>query len=386
MPTADIVIETNVSTSLRARQVASIFDVPVQQKQRLSFHVEARFEERAWSIGAIVGPSGSGKSTLARHLFGADALSGIEWRHASVIDDFSPALSVEQIAATCGAVGFNTIPAWLRPYEALSTGEKFRACMARALLESPRDHPIVIDEFTSVVDRQVAKIVSHAIQKYVRKSALQFVAVSCHDDLLDWLQPDWVIDMAAQSFAWRLLQRRPSIDVVISPVAYSAWSLFAPYHYMSAELHRAARCFGLFVDDKIVAFAGVLTRPTGKPGRSIMGISRVVTLPDYQGLGLAFVLMDTIGGIYRALGRLLHMYPSHPPFIRAMDRSPNWQLRKRPGRFTTIGRNGMGGRASAVFRYVGPAVDADAAHRVMRYWESRSNVRRTMSSAGSAAS
>ena len=40
-----------------------------------------------------------------------------------------------------------------------------------------------MDEFTSVVDRQVAQIGAHAIQKYVRKHGRQFVAVSCHYDI-----------------------------------------------------------------------------------------------------------------------------------------------------------------------------------------------------------
>jgi len=41
-------------------------------------------------------------------------------------------------------------------------------------------------------------------------------------------------------------------------------------------------------------------------------MSRLVTLPDYQGLGLAFALADRRGAAYKALGRQFHAYPAHP--------------------------------------------------------------------------
>ena len=50
---------------------------------------------------------------------------------------------------------------------------------------------IVFDKFTSTVDRTVAQIGSIAVSKAVRKhSGKQFIAVSCHSDILDWLEPD----------------------------------------------------------------------------------------------------------------------------------------------------------------------------------------------------
>ena len=73
-----------------------------------------------------------------------------------MIDDFSKALSIEQITQACSGVGFNTIPSWMKPYAVLSTGEKFRVELARHLVEG--GELIVVDEFTSVVDRQVAQI------------------------------------------------------------------------------------------------------------------------------------------------------------------------------------------------------------------------------------
>ena len=73
-----------------------------------------------------------------------------------------------------------------------------RMDLARCILEE-KDQ-IVFDEFTSVVDRVVAKTASFAISKAVRKLNKKFIAVSCHKDIIEWLEPDWVFDTEKQKF------------------------------------------------------------------------------------------------------------------------------------------------------------------------------------------
>lgn len=343
MTAIDVSVSTEVSRSPRARQMEGMFDVPGAPHQTLSWQFEAPLEERDWSVGLIVGPSGSGKSTIAKHLFGPE--KSPRWGKASVVDDFHKSMSMQDIAKACQAVGFNTIPAWLRPYSVLSTGERFRVDLARRLAESKPDDVILVDEFTSVVDRQVAKIGANAVQKWVRRSGdRQFVAVSCHSDIIDWLQPDWIIEPAEQRFSWRSVQPRPQLEVTVAPVGYGAWHMFAPFHYLTANLNRTARCFALFVGDEPVAFAGCLRRPHPKV-KDIMGVSRLVTLPDWQGLGLAFVLAETVGAAYKAVGERLHTYPAHPALIQGFDQSPSWLLKQRPG-YRGGGRDNPKGRKS----------------------------------------
>lgn len=255
---------------------------------------------------------------------------------------------------------------WMRPFAVLSNGEKFRVELARRLLECA--DPIVVDEFTSVVDRQVAQIGAHAVQKFVRRNNRQFVAASCHYDIVEWLQPDWTLEPATMDFTWRSLQRRPAIDCNIGRVPYAAWRLFAPYHYLTAALNPAARCYALWVGDRIAAFAGVLYRPHPKT-KDIYGVSRLVTLPDWQGLGLAFVLVDELGKAFKGIGKRLHTYPAHPALIRGFDRSEFWAMKKRPGLYsprasatTTVH---MGGRPCAVFEFQGPKLPAEDAERFL---------------------
>lgn len=365
MPAVDLVVETPVSKSIRARQVCAMFDVPQPEVARLEWKGEMPLSARPWSVGLIVGPSGCGKSSIMRHLWGS--MPELDWGGASMLDDFKAGSSIQQITEACGAVGFNTIPAWLRPFHVLSNGEQFRADLARRMLELP--DPIVVDEFTSVVDRQVAKIGAHAVQKAIRRNGRKFVAVTCHYDVIDWLQPDWVLEPATMGFAWRSVQPRPAIEGVISRAPYSDWAMFAPYHYLTNNLHRSARCFTLSVDGRPVAFNGVLHRPHAQVD-DIMGSSRTVVLPDWQGLGLGMILGDTLGAAYKAIGKRFHRYPAHPAFIRAHDRSPRWKMVKAPGKFSPKSEGGkqfatIGSRPCAVFQYIGPAMDVQQARSLI---------------------
>jgi len=65
-----------------------------------------------------------------------------------------------------------------------------RVDIARALVLE--QDLIVFDEFTSVVDREVAQVSAFAISKAIRKSKKRFIAVTCHYDVVNWLEPDWV--------------------------------------------------------------------------------------------------------------------------------------------------------------------------------------------------
>jgi hypothetical protein len=229
---------------------------------------------------------------------------------------------------------------------------------------------VLIDEFTSVVDRQVAQITSHAVQKYIRASNKQFVAASCHYDIIPWLNPDWIIEPGDPlRFQWRELQPRPKLNISISRVKYEAWKLFAPYHYMTPELNKAARCYGLFIDNRIVSFLGTLHRPHAKV-HDIIGRSRTVTLPDWQGLGLAMILSDTVASAYKAIGKRFHCYPAHPSYIRSHQRSVNWLQIKQQGTYSprkgdSSSVEGFGGKKCAVFMYVGSAMNLEDAKNLI---------------------
>ena len=151
----------------------------------------------------------------------------------------------------------------VKPFQVLSNGEQFRCHLARSLargMTSEEAMPLVVmDEFTSVVDRNVAKIASAAINKGIRKGNLpcQFVAISCHYDITEWLAPDWVLDMATCELSRRSL-RRPSIELEIHRCRVEAWRLFARHHYLAGTLAPQTRCYLATWTGEPVAFAATL--------------------------------------------------------------------------------------------------------------------------------
>jgi hypothetical protein len=366
-----ITVQSPIHDSFRVRQVAGMFDLHVGESSSQTFEAEVPSLSEEWDIGVIVGPSGSGKTTLAKAAFGDALYQGADWPAGRAVIDCFGDLPIKQITRTLTSVGFSSPPAWLKPYAVLSNGEKFRCELARALLRATNSEQrttnneqltIAFDEYSSVVDRTVAKIASAAIAKAIRSGVTKtrFVAVTCHYDVVRWLQPDWVLDMSGPSLS-RGRVRRPPIALRIARVDRSLWQMFKRHHYLTGSLHRAAQCFAGFINDQPAVFTAVLPFP--HPVRPGWREHRTVCLPDFQGVGIGAAMSEFIASVFVATGKPYFSTTSHPAMIRHRLGSQLWRMHRKPG---MVGRSGVTsrkttgmsgtnsrGRNTAGFEYVG---------------------------------
>lgn len=244
-----------------------------------------------FSIGLIVGPSGSGKSSMLDEIGKPEEIT---WDAKKAI--CSHFASADDARSRLHAVGLNSVPSWMKPFHCLSNGEQFRAKLARQLKNNA-----VVDEFTSVVDRNVAFSCSNAIQRYIRSNSIKSVVfASCHYDIIPWLQPDWIYDTATNQFS-RRSERRPDLLVEVLPCTTDLWPLFSKHHYLSGDINKGAKSWIALWNGQPVGFAAVIAYPSGTVSNAWRG-HRTVILPEFQGMGIGVRLSDCVAEIMKQHG------------------------------------------------------------------------------------
>ncbi len=361
--------------SYRAARVKSLFNV----ESGCNFHltVEGVNLSGDWNIGVVVGPSGSGKTSIGKQIFKENKIVNLSdgWSVDSpIVDDIAPGGDFNAVTGLLASVGLGNVPAWLRPFRVLSNGEQFRAGLARLICEKPDE--AVVDEFTSVVDRQIAKIGAQAFQKAWRREnpSGKVVLLTPHYDVLDWLQPDWVIDTGKNTFERGCPRQRPSIELEIRKVNGSYWRYFKPHYYLDLPMPIAAEYFVGTVDGELACHLAV------SPWFHLNGYraTRLVTMPEWQGAGVGTRFLDAVAQYHldgngrknRQLATYFHT--SHPQLCSALRRSNKWvqvsanlyggnktrnreSLRKSVTSDGGIKSSGYGGHFRAIqgFKYIG---------------------------------
>lgn len=123
--------------------------------------------------------------------------------------------------------------------------------------------------------------------------------------------------------------KRPPMEITVRRVEPSVWSSmgFGKEHYLTSKLNKSCKCLLFEWDGVPIAFVGILNTPRrGIPyGCSI---SRMVILPDFQGLGLSRQIFDFCGGLVKSLTDETHDYKlyiktAHRKFGESLGRNPN---------------------------------------------------------------
>lgn len=295
MQTFNVVLTSPASNTYYSRRAVDSVDLDINEKLKHELKITADLET-PYQIGLIIGASGSGKTTLAHSIFGEDCFKTVLNPDLPIIDQFPEELDYDQRVAILSGIGLAQVPCWVRPVKTLSNGQKSRA---EAALLMCKNELTVIDEWTSVVDRTVAKVMSHCLQKHARRYDKRIVVSSCHYDVIDWLNPDWIIDCNAGTYTDRRLlcqsfQRTEQLQFDIRIVGKETWQYFSKYHYLS---HRSppgfSVCYGLFHDENqigFVAFSNYIPYSQTKKLKNekmMLHGNRLVIHPDYCGLGFS---------------------------------------------------------------------------------------------------
>jgi len=324
----DIVLKSTVEVDESVQYVLDKFDL--QSDGNIETVIKRIKAPSLFGVGLIVGPSGSGKSTLLKE-FGKE--EAITWDNAkAVVSHFdNPKEGTEKLMS----VGFNSVPSWLKPFHVLSTGEKYRCLLARQLKSNA-----VIDEFTSVVDRNVAKSMSKGVRKSCDKDGLRNVVIcSCHYDIIDWLQPDWIYDTLTETLTLRgSLRQFPKLEIRIYEDK-SKWKIFAKHHYLDGAINKASFQFVAYLGNDPVGFISYLPLPSGTL-KNAWREHRLVVMPDYQGLGLGKALTEWVGDKLRSEGKRFYSKTTHPKLGEYRNRSDKWRNTGKNGKIRT---NNTGG-------------------------------------------
>ena len=269
-------------------------------------------------IVLIVGTSGSGKSTILRNL-GLNQTITLS-PCSTVIENFSTAERGEELLL---ASGLRSIPTWFRTPGTLSNGEYHRFEMAMAI-----DQGITcIDEFTSVVDRDTAKSLAYSVKKYHDQNPGVLYIASCHRDIIEWLDPDYIYDTDMQELSARrslLRLGRPKITLHIRSATPDHWRYFSKYHYLDTRMSRSVHCYIGLIGNKPVAFHAAI-HSTNRDIHSYWRGHRTVVLPEFQGLGIGTAFSDAIAQIYVDRGLRYFSKTAHPSFGEHREKSPLWR-------------------------------------------------------------
>jgi ABC-type lipoprotein export system ATPase subunit len=356
----NIELKTKILNDKYTEYVYDAFDI--QNKEETTVSVPMNLGEAKnfdWNIGVILGGSGSGKTTILKKMGDVKKVNfDVEKPLISNFDWLEP----KDATLVLTSMGLSSVPTWLRPFHTLSNGEQYRATLAYLVASAKDGEVILIDEYTSVVDRDVAKAMSFALQKYIRRENKRIIVASCHYDILEWLMPDWTCSPQKGGVLERdewLRQGRPQITLQVSRVKYDTWNFFKKHHYLTEELSKSFNLLLFEWNSKPVGIVVYKSQPTGAVPNGY-GLSRTVVMPDFQGMGIGSKIAEFVSGILKNEGKRVFTKTVNPALGEYREKSKNWKATSKNGKIRNDAHTDNAGkrlsRASYCHEYIGESI------------------------------
>lgn len=278
------------------------------------------------TVAMIVGPSGAGKTslleTLGRHNADSRHVNRVRFpAKPAIVDAVACRQSLREALSILTACGLGEPRLWIRRFDELSDGERFRARLARAislhLQRRDPSPPLLCDEFGSILHRRAAKAIACNLAKLARRRGITFVVALAQEDLIADLQPDTLVRFRGQGLCEVTTatpkESRPSFArrFHIESGRKADYDFFAPMHYRHRdELGFVDKVFvlrdgvggdplGIVVyahgplelNLRNVATNGRFRRNPKRLNRELRILRRLVIHPDIRGCGVGHWLM-----------------------------------------------------------------------------------------------
>lgn len=354
-----IKLKSSIKNDDYTNYVYEVFDI--QNKEETEVEVLFNLSEAKdfdWNIGVIYGSSGSGKTTILKRI-GKLSESNFDYEKP-LISNFDW-LEPKDATLLLTSMGLSSVPTWLRPFHLLSNGEQYRAELAYKVGKAKDNEVILVDEYTSVVDRDVAKAMSFALQKYIRKTNKRIILASCHYDIMEWLMPDWTCSPqkggALERGEW-LRKGRPQIKLQVSRVESDAWDFFKKHHYLTENVNKSCKFFLFEWNDKPVGIVAVINQPRkGCPNG--FALSRTVVLPDFQGMGIGSKISEFCASMFVEIGGKVYTKTINPALGEYRNKSDKWRGTLKNGKTGNTNDNNAKSRLSRIsycHEYIGGGI------------------------------
>ncbi len=202
-------VRSAVQTTPNVLEVAAMFGLGIDQDRMIHLVPKTELTLASSQVVFVTGSSGSGKSTILRlihdqittddsvHVLWLEKLPPIEDK--PLVDCF-PGRPLDQTLRLLSLAGLNDAFVMLRCPSQLSDGQRYRLRLAQAMAMVETDvlpqvqWVILADEFCATLDRVTAKVIARNVRKWVNATGVCFIAATTHDDLLESLDPDTLIE------------------------------------------------------------------------------------------------------------------------------------------------------------------------------------------------